>query len=211
MELVNLVDIPEENRDEKWENDFFQKLTQGQISIIKDEPQAGPDGWPYLLASTDVTASENVQQVLSWLKDKGIGLVINPQKSYPDYVFTYGMIWNFLETGLFFRPTQTQNSGQAMIKMTDIAASGNPPETYLPTYARKVLRDFLQQQGVLLPRILAINLKQGTTELVFSLESLGNPPESEHQGIAEAVSWFLPPHYSLLIMSEKGLPEFHAL
>jgi hypothetical protein len=40
---------------------------------------------------------------------------------------------------------------------------------------------------------------------------LGNPPTKEHQGIAEAISWFLPPHYSIVLISETGLPPFAAL
>ena len=45
-------------------------------------------------------------------------------------------------------------------------------------------------------------------DLCFSLESLGNPPDNEHEGIAEALSWFLPTHYSIVLISEKSLPEF---
>jgi hypothetical protein len=40
---------------------------------------------------------------------------------------------------------------------------------------------------------------------------LGNPPEREHEGIAEAIAWFLPNHYSVVLISEKGLPTFSAL
>ena len=30
----------------------------------------------------------------------------------------------------------------------------------------------------------------------------------EHAGVAEAIAWFLPPHYSVVLVSETGLPDF---
>ena len=48
-------------------------------------------------------------------------------------------------------------------------------------------------------------------DLAFSLESLGNPPDKEHIGILEALSWFFPTHYSLMLISQKGLPLFTEL
>ena len=73
---------------------------------------------------------------------------------------------------------------------------------------RKILRDFFRDQGLLAVKILMMSQDGKNFDLAISLESLGNPPEKEHQGIAEAISWFLPPHYSLLIVSEKGLPSY---
>jgi hypothetical protein len=61
------------------------------------------------------------------------------------------------------------------------------------------------------PRILVMSTDRKHYDLAFSLESLGNPPTKEHQGIAEAITWFLPPHYSVVLVSEKDLPEFIAL
>jgi hypothetical protein len=40
---------------------------------------------------------------------------------------------------------------------------------------------------------------------------MGLSPEVEHQGILEALAWFLPPHYSVALVSEKGFPAFENL
>ena len=48
-------------------------------------------------------------------------------------------------------------------------------------------------------------------DLCFSLESLGGPPNQEHSGIAKALSWFLPQHYSVALVKEEGLPSFFDL
>jgi hypothetical protein len=78
----------------------------------------------------------------------------------------------------------------------------------LPQYVRNILKQFFMDQNVMRPRILVMSTDRKNYDLAFSLESLGNPPVKEHQGVAEAISWFLPPHYSIVLVSEIGLPEF---
>lgn len=211
MELLELVEIADDKRDTDWENAFFTKLTEGNLEITSEDPQYGPDGWPYLMTQTSAKATEPVQKILHWCSTRGIGLVVNAHKPYPDFVFTFGMIWHFRQTGLFFQPAaQTVSSGQLEIKPDTEVLAGSPSEEYLPASVKKVLRDFLRDQGLLRPRILLMS-PDGSGEhydICFSLESLGNPPEKEHQGIGEAISWFLPPHYSLVLISEKDIPQF---
>lgn len=208
MTLTDLVKIPDEKRDHQWEIDFFMAISKGSLRLINDAPQTGPDGWPYLLAETSLEASEPAQQVMQWLALKGVGLVVNPQKEYPDYVFTYGMIWNFRETGLFYQTAESAPVGALQISEGQSLHAGPPTPQYLPQYVRNIVKEFFRDQAVLRPRILVMSTDRKHYDLVFSLESLGNPPEKEHQGIAEAISWFLPPHYSIVLVSEKGLPEF---
>lgn len=215
MNISEIVSVPEAQRNQSWENNFFQALSKSNLHLITAEPQNGPDGWPYLLVETEGAAtepvSEPVAKVLSWLTERGIGLVVNPRKEYPDYVFTYGMLWSFRETGFFFKPMQEAPQGTVSFETNTIVHAGPPTEEYLPGYVTKILKDFFRDQGILRPRILMISQDKVNYDLAVSLESLGNPPESEHSGIGEAISWFLPPHYSLLLISEKGLPPFHDL
>ncbi len=208
MTLDDLVKIPDESRDHQWENNFFMALTQSSLKLIHEAPQQGPDGWPYLLAETSEDATESAQKVIQWLSLKGVGLVVNPAKSYPDFVFTFGMLWNFRETGLFYQTADVDLKGILELNEGQSIHAGPPAPKYLPQYVRTIIKEFLINQGVLRPRILVMSTDRKNYDLAFSLESLGNPPEKEHQGVAEALSWFLPPHYSILLVSEKGLPEF---
>ena len=91
------------------------------------------------------------------------------------------------------------------------AYTGVPTEQFLPMYVRKVLKDFFRDQGVLEPKMLMILQDEKNYDLCFSLESLRNPPQAEHAGVAEAISWFLPPHYSVVLISEQNLPSFVSL
>ncbi len=211
MNLIELVNVPDEQRDPQWEIDFFMAVTQSNLNLIHEAPQKGPDGWPYLLAETAVDAKEPANKIMQWLALKGVGLVINPRKSYPDYVFTYGMLWHFKETGLFYRTADEAPVGTLELQKGQGLHAGPPAPHYLPQYVRNILKQFFIDQNVMRPRILVMSEDRKNYDLAFSLESLGNPPTKEHQGVAEAISWFLPPHYSIVLVSEIGLPEFSDL
>jgi hypothetical protein len=212
MSLNELANVAEKERNSQWENQFFQALCQENINLVNSDPQYGPDGWPYIFVKTDVQAQEPTQNVLRWLSERGLGLVVNPDKALPDFVFSYGMIWNFRETGYFYIP-KAQRPSQDAIEFSnkEIKTSGQPSTSFLPLYARKILREFLQQQGILAPKILMISFDGQQFDLAFSLESFGNPPNDEHHELCEAISWFLPPHYSILLTHEEGLAPFELL
>jgi hypothetical protein len=212
------VDI--EDRDEAWEGEFLQALPQAQVHVLRPEPQEGPDNWPYLLISTEEGADDPITNVIGWLCSRGIGLVINPQKPIPDFVLSYGMLWNFRERGEFLSSAHPQNesnekpqsrSERFEIKPGQQLYAGPPSESYLPKYVRTVLKQFLADQGVFSPKVLMISEDQKNFDLCFSIESLKSPPAHEHKNIAEALSWFLPPHYTLSLVSEKMVSGFQPL
>jgi hypothetical protein len=211
MQLLELVQTPDILRNEDWESQFLKVLTESNIKVMSADPQYGPDGWPYIMAEATADAEEPSQKVIMWLATRGMGLVINPSKEYPDYILTYGMIWSFKETGFFFKKVDAPSAGKIELNRKNIAHAGTPSPQYLPEYVRQILREFLRDQGVLAPKILVISQDNKNYDLAFSLESLGNPPESEWAGVAEAIGWFLPPHYSILLVSEKDMPEFSTL
>ncbi len=211
MNLTELLQYPESKRDFNWESHFFDELLKSKVKLLDEGPQVGPDNWPYLLVETGEGADEPLINIVKWLSDKGIGLVVNPHKPYPDYVFPWGMIWNFRETGLFRFAAPPIMEGKVELQSSVGLHAGPPTSEYLPDYVRNLLKQFFRDQGLLQVRILMVSQDRKHYDLAFSLESLGNPPEQERAGIAEAISWFLPTHYSVLLTSEKGLPAFVAI
>ena len=209
--LQELLNVPGNDRDDQWEESFFKELSSAPLRIAQEEPITGPDSWPYLLAETDSEEGEPIDKIIHWLSTRGIGLVINAEKSIPDYVFSYGMLWHYRETGLYFLREELGDDDVFAIESGQKIKAGAPSEEYLPSYVRNILKDFFVQQGVLSPKLLVMSVDGENYDLAFSLEALGNPPEEEHQGVLEALSWFLPPHYRLLLISEEGLPDFYAL
>jgi hypothetical protein len=162
-----------------------------------------------MFVRTSFEGSEPITRILSWLSHKGIGLVVNGHKMVPDYIFTYGMIWNFIETGMFLSPSSQIQTGEVEYSQSQNILFGPPSEQYLPHYARDMLRLFLRNQEVEEPKVLvASSSDYSKVDLIFSLESLGSPPQKEHSGLAQAIGWFLPPHYSIVLAEEKNLPPF---
>ncbi len=202
--MKQLLEVPQDDRDEQWEQEFFKKLPQVQFEFLQDSPIEGPDGMPYLAVKV-VDKGEDSDKVLDWLGEKGVGLAINPNKETPDYVFSYGMIWNYLLNGEFLTASDDDFSGGRDLKVEpgQEMMAGTPSEAYLPPHVRSLFKEFLKQQGVHKPRVVMLSQDGKNYDLCFSLESLGNPPQEEWQGILEAFSWFFPMHYSFSILSEN--------
>ncbi len=212
MSLEDLLKTDSEKRDNNWESKFLNAFVTSTVEVISEDPQPGPEGFPYLLVKTSGKATEPVVKIIDWLSSRGIGLVVNPQnEKNPDYVFSYGMLWNFKERSRFLEPIDTTRSNHMEIKQGEKLYHGDINEKYFPKYARNILKEFFIQQGILAPKVLAISTDQKHYDICFSLSSLGNPETKEHTGIAEAIAWFFPFNASIVLIEEKNLPSFYPL
>ncbi len=206
MEFEKLVQLPESARDDRWEKQFLDSILTLKVRVLEDGQTAtGPDGWPYLKVATQ-DGEESFDKVVRWLAGRGIGLVVNPHKMVPDYVFTYGMLWNFVETGFFVSPWSPPPAGQVLITPESRPVVGPPTDKFLPPYVRDILRELLQAQGFDQVKILVAASQDFTEQdLVVANESVGELNASEQRQLAEALSWFLPLHYSLVFGPEQNL------
>ncbi|MGE4130166.1 MAG: hypothetical protein AB7F86_00930 [Bdellovibrionales bacterium] len=205
MEFDQLVQLPESARDEAWERRFLDAILQMRVDVLNNgETVRGPDGWPYLSVKTGGEGEEEFSKVVRWLAGRGIGLVVNSFKMVPDYVFTYGMIWNFVETGRFITPWEVPLPGEVHLAPESRPLIGPPTEKYLPSYVRSILRELLGQQGFSKPLILVATTGDfKVQDLLLARESVGSLSATEQRDLAEALSWFLPLHYSLVFVDKK--------
>ena len=213
MDFENLIQQPESLRDEQWERRFLDGILGRRVEVESPEPAPGPDGWPYLRVRAGAEpGAEPFHRVVTWLAGRGIGLVVNAHKLMPDYVFTYGMIWNYVETGRFVLPNAAAPRGPVELGAGGDVVFGQPTPKYLPPYVRDVLREFLTAQGYPRPRILvATTHDYKQTDLIFVTESLNDVPPAQHATMAEVLHWFLPQHYNVVLASERGLPTTYDL
>ncbi len=212
QDLDSLINQPEASRDDAWEQAFLKQIVTTKVQVSQNQPQRGPDGWPYLLLKTGPDGQEPFTQVVQWSAPKGIGLAINTHKMLPDYIFTYGQVWNFVETGQFLSTTTAPSAGEVEIAAGQKVILGAPSEKYLPKYVRQILREFLAAQGFRDTKIVVMSSPDyKVVDLVFSIESLNNLKPKDHPTMAEALGWFLPLHYSLIFGSEQSLRGFTAL
>ncbi len=186
----------------------MQAFVEAKVSLISEETKEGPDGWPYLYVKTAPDSTEPVPRVLQWLSERGIGLAVNPHKMLPDYIFPYGLIWNYRETGQFVSNQDAPAGDTVIYKKEENWLFGPPAEKFLPGYVRRVLREYFMRQEIEPKILVATSPDYRQIDLLFSLESLGSPKQQEHKKIADAIAWFLPIHYSLVLASESGMPKF---
>lgn len=204
--LADLLKAPIAERDEAWELQFLREFACASVSIVSEDLVSGPDGWPYLMVATG--GDEPVTRVVRWLSTRGVGMVVNPEKAMPDFAMSYGMVWNCRERGEFLTAAKTGGASQLTVQNGQQLFAGAPSLSFLPEDVRVVLREFLARQKVTQPKVVMLSADQENWDLVFSVESLGHPPKSEHAGIAEAISWFLPAHYSVGVISESVVAGF---
>lgn len=210
--MEGLLAVAPEARSSEWVETFCRELVGSRVHLVSDRARYGPDGFPYLMVRTGGT--EPMGRLLPWLAKKGIGLVVNPEKGTPDMLFTYGMVWHFIEFGFFFRYHEVNKAPSAPGPLEGMQSirCGQPSESYLPSGVRLILKQFLADQGILSPRIVMVSWDQGQSyDLTFSAESVGALPGEAQQELLEALAWFLPPHYGVAILSERGMPSFFAL
>lgn len=209
-EILSLCEKGECNRDDQWEQKFLSLFVTSQLTLQFDSPKPGPDQFPYMFALTTASSNEPAAKLIDWLSTRGIGLVVNADKGVPDYVFPYGMLWYYRQTGRFQEAAFSAGEvGQTFaVDATSKLLVGAPSEAYLPGYVRTILREFFRDQGFYHVKVLVASTDGKKFDLCFSLESLGTPPATEHQGILEAISWFLPTHYSLALVHEKAFTSF---
>jgi hypothetical protein len=214
--VADLLKVDVVKRDSAWDLAFTKALPQARFNLLEQQAKVGPDGWPYLFVQIDDKGTESADQVLRWCSTRGIGMAVNPNKDMPDFVMTFGMIWNYTERGELItalpESASREDRDEVTLEHGQKVKVGPPSDGYLPTYARTVLKQFLFDQGVLNPKVLVmLSDDELDSDLCFSTESLDDPPEEEHSGIAEALAWFLPAHYSVVLLSETVLDGFVAL
>ncbi len=213
--LIKLIESPEEKRNSVWEKQFLDAVAHAKVKVIFPDPKPGPDSMPYLMVSTHNESPEgphdDIKNIIHWLSTRGIGLVVNAHKRLPDYIFTYGMLWHFREKSLFLQNSNDKIKESFQIDPNQEFYSGELSSELIPDYARKILKEFFRDQGILRPRVLMLSQDKINWDICFAAESFGNPDPSEFSSIAEAISWFFPSHYSIVVCSEKSLPKFKDL
>ncbi len=196
-------------RDNSWESDFFRTFVASKVFVINESVQMGPDGWPYIYITDDIktkhVSEDSTLNVIQWAYEHGVGLALNPNKERPDYIFHFGLIWNFVHNKYFIKNDVVQTPPNAPIYVAQVS------EDIVPQHALAFIKDYIKSAGIEKPRGALISRDKINYDFALSLESLGHPPKSEHDGIARGIGWFLPNHLPVVLIFEEKLQKLFDL
>lgn len=214
--LNSLLEVPFDQRDEKWVSSFLQSIDQANLKLGSPEVVIASDGFPYIQLQ-NVKTDESFQafvinKQLPTILMQGFGVVINPQNERPDWVFSYGDIANYELNDTFYSDESifSNNKEQVVISPDEQILVGAPSDTILPKYLKNQLREFLKHAGIEVPKAMMIarNYESDETvkqDLVFNFTPPQIGDEKKFQFITNALGWLLPKHYSVLFVEETAV------
>lgn len=198
--LHELTLVKGSGRTQAWEQQFLKSFETAEIVITSEDVQMGPDGWPYLFASTNTEAQgfkDKALNVVQWAYQHGVGIVINPDKEKPDFVFNFGMVWSYMHRGEFVKLFDENYPEDAQVYIAKIT------DDMIPSHVQHILKDYIASAGVETPRAALITRDKLNYEIAFAIESLNNPPAHEHLGIAKGIGWFMPTDMPVVLLYEE--------
>ena len=186
-DLVRLFAVPREERHDTWREAFFAAVPDASMATPAQQVVRGPDGYPYFCLTVPEPGPFEtfcLNHVLDVCLENGFGIVVMAGAPQPEWVFTYGDLWSFKETGQFVVDT-----GET-VTLTEPreALVGSPSETVLPAYARPVLRRALAAQGVPEALVFLVHMPGFDPERSFAFRPLPEP---------RGLLWYLPRHLGL--------------
>ncbi len=202
--LMNHFQVEHELRDEKWARKFYETIPDASFASQADQVLQGPDGFPYFVLKFPEPMkpfeSFSVRIVLEHCTNSGIGIVINPHKPRPDWVFTYGQLWSFREYGVFHEDNiehATQSSGKVL--------TASPNEKLFPAYSRQILNAYLKHIGVAEPKcFLLMDGSSPHPSIVFNVFRERFATDEAHRDAMSRLTWFLPSRIGLISVPDTA-------
>jgi len=214
-QLELLFTVPREQRNADWIRAFYEAAAEASLAAREQQTIVGPDGFRYFALYMPPSRQEFdafcILHLLDVCLSSGMGCVIHPDQSPPQWVFTYGNLWS-LRSYSTFDATQPQSESRPALGAGRTVLMAAPSDKFLPAFARDVLKRYLQQVGVKTPRVLLINDAQGTPSQSLAFDFY--PEDFTNRDIFDAVmnrlkNWFLPPHYGLVGLPKNSQYETH--
>ena len=216
--LNSLLEVPFEERNEKWVERFLQSIDQANLKLGSPEVVIASDGFPYIQLQ-NVKTDESFQafvinKQLPAILTQGFGIVINAQNERPDWIFTYGDIVNYELNDTFYSDESifSNNKEQIVIQPDEQILVGAPSDSILPKYVKNQLREFLKHAGIETPKAMMIarnyeNEQDVKQDLVFNFTPPQIADEKKFEIISNTIGWLLPRHYSVLFVDENSVEK----
>jgi hypothetical protein len=229
-ELFALCSIGRNQRDQAWVEKFYAAVVDASMVTTPAQIIAGPDGFGYFVLELpppyEAITPFCISHILDYCLEGGIGVVINPSKAEPDWVFPYGKLWSLKETGCFDPPAIDSDNptprdrtvvGDApqgkvyreIVKTDEKAFIGAPSEKFFPDYAKNVMRPVIKRIPAMKdrePQVLLIAQPDQSPVLsfVFNIFREDFETEEEYVGIIYRMRWYLPSNVGITSFSKDS-------
>ena len=210
-----LLAVPHEARDGAWLQRFYAAVPDASFASTPEQHLVGPDAFPYFVLLSPTPGQPftpfSISEILTHCTDHGLGIVVDPERPHPSWVFPYGNLWSLRAHGsLAGDPADEpgENAGTNVVSQAREILVGAPSEAFLPPWARKELRSYLiDAVGLADPQVCLVidaTLKP-SQNLVFNLFTDDPPLKMPHATVMERLGWYLPPGRGLLSFARGTL------
>ena len=221
--IEQIIRVPDAERDVTWRKKFFEQIVT--TSIADEGDMQGPDMMPYIRIVLEDTAISNnffTGSTVDTILIQGKGLALYTHAGDLIWVFTYGSVRSFRERGNFevFEETSAPNSDvvtetsaqsqRRIITEEREVFIGQPSESFFPTYARTVVKEFLAAQRFTQPKIVLLTDPSmvPAQAILFSIYPDEFSSAAAFTIFMQRLSWFFPPPYGVCNMSRDATKEY---
>ena len=217
QDLADLLVVTREQRDSSWISRFYDAIADASMATSPDQVLQGPDGFSYFVLNMPTPGRDFepfcISHLLDFCLENSLGVVIEPQPEPPEWVIPFGALWSMKEFGKFdlnLQPGPEAPNGEEHPEVPVHLAGrqavlvGQPGEAFFPAYARKVVKKFLQEQGVRDPGVMLLSnpTQRPSQTLAFSIFAEDFADRDQFRNFMQHLSWFFPPHYHLSSVSK---------
>jgi hypothetical protein len=209
--LTDLFAFSPERRDEGWRDRFFENVVDASFRCETPQVFIGPDGFPYFSLLNPEPGKPFDSFCLCNLAEpatvNGFGIAINRRADGADWVFSYGDLLTYRLTGGFKTPPVPAMQTTEVTQHGEVVLSAAPSESYLPSYAKAVIRRFMQQSLKIQKPGVFLMLRRTFVppkQIVFSIFRDDFATETELFNVLRRISWFLPRNYSITCVSKSS-------
>jgi hypothetical protein len=214
--VQELLAKPASARDARWQQELYANIVEASFASPAQQIIRGPDGFPYFALELPPVGKAftcfSIAHLLEQCTHSGYGIVIEPARQPPGWVFSYGELWSLRAygqvTGDPDDEPSSEPSGVETIEESRKLLVGTPSDSFLPPWARPVLRAFLEKGiGLADPSVCLVvdAALRPTRNLVFNLFFDDPPKKMPLESAMRWLRWFLPPTRGVLAYNRATL------
>jgi hypothetical protein len=219
QEVQELLEVEREQRDAAWIDRFYAAIIDASMATTPEQVMRGPDGFPYFVLNLPPAGQPFepfcISHILDVCLENGFGVVVQPEPGPAQWVFPYGLLWSLkafgsLESALSDddkeEPPQSGVPSGRPVNFDKVLV-GQPGDSFFPTYARKVIKQFLTAKtGNATPGVLLLTdpHSRPAQSLVFSVFPEDFASREDFSDTMYRLTWFIPRHYGLISIAKDS-------